>query len=59
MGKWKAFRPGPNAELELYDMEKDTGETENIASSHPDVVKKIKEILKNVRVESDIWPMRG
>ncbi|MEM7475789.1 MAG: arylsulfatase [Planctomycetota bacterium] len=37
-GKWKAVISGKNKPLELYDLEKDIGETNNVAESNPEVV---------------------
>ncbi|WP_298493955.1 arylsulfatase [uncultured Algibacter sp.] len=40
---WKAFRITPNNEepyYELYDLDKDVGETNNIASQHPELIEK-------------------
>ncbi len=58
-GKWKAVRTGlknnPNAELELYDLEKDSSETHNIAASHPEIVEELSEILKNARKDNPIF----
>jgi arylsulfatase A-like enzyme len=58
-GKWKAVKYNvakkPNAEPELYDLSKDPGETQNLASEFPDVVKEMKEIMKNARTESEVF----
>ncbi|MCH7226896.1 sulfatase-like hydrolase/transferase [Verrucomicrobiaceae bacterium E54] len=41
-GRYKLFRPhGAHAGYELYDLEKDVGETENLAVEHPDVVQRL------------------
>jgi hypothetical protein len=42
-GQWKLIYPTRKnrAELALYDIENDPGESENIASRHPDIVKKL------------------
>ncbi len=34
-GRWKLVRPGPDAPLELYDLEVDFAEVSNLASSRP------------------------
>ncbi|GAB3665125.1 arylsulfatase [Echinicola sediminis] len=50
MGKWKGIRRDifkGNMEIELYDLESDPQEQNNIAQSHPEVVTKIAEIMKN------------
>lgn len=46
MGKWKAVRLKPDAPIELYDLDSDIGEQNNIAKSHASVVAKMEAILK-------------
>ena len=49
MGKWKAVKLNvdktPQGETELYDLSKDIGETNNVAASNPEIVKKMEEIM--------------
>lgn len=49
-GEWKAVRvnwnANPEGPLELFDLSIDEGEQTNVASSHPDVVAEITEIMK-------------
>lgn len=45
MGKWKAYRRGLKDKAELYDLSTDPGEKADVASQHPDIVKKMEEIL--------------
>ncbi|UCD50249.1 MAG: arylsulfatase [Phycisphaerales bacterium] len=59
MGPWKAFRSGASGKLELYDLETDLGETNDVADLHPDVVAKIEGYLTNARTESEFWPVKG
>ncbi len=52
MGKWKAIRKNifkGNMDFELYDLETDPTETTDIASSHPDVIARMEEIVQNSR----------
>ena len=56
MGKWKAVCRNMirknNFTFELYDLSEDIGETNDIAAEHPDIIKKVKEIVKKEHVES-------
>jgi len=56
-GDWKAVRQGQGKILELYNLNKDVGETNNIAEQYPEVVKKIEQYLKNCRTDSIHWPL--
>ena len=42
MQHWKAIRPNPKAEWELYDLSKDISEANNIAAAQPDELAKMK-----------------
>jgi len=50
-------RSGPPP-LELYDLEADPGEKHNVAQKHPDVVRRIKEIMKAEHTPSKSFPMK-
>jgi arylsulfatase A-like enzyme len=60
MGKWKGIRlnvrKDPNSPIELYDLSKDIGEENNIASKNPQIVQKIQVAMKESHVESTIFP---
>jgi arylsulfatase A-like enzyme len=58
MGNWKAVRLAKDAPLELYDLAKDPRETTNVASQHPDVVRRIDEYLKTARTDSALFPIK-
>ena len=55
-GAWKVVRPGPDAELELYDLASDPGESRNVADAHPDVVARMEQVLQSARTASPLWP---
>ena len=61
MGKWKGIRKGlqknPDAPVELYDLSKDLGEKKNIADDHPDMVARMKAMMKRSHVPSEMFPL--
>jgi arylsulfatase len=68
-GGWQAVRLGPwkgvrtqlaqKKPLELYDLSKDPGEKEDVASKHPELVAKIEAILAREHVRSELFPLPG
>lgn len=58
MGQWKAVRLSADGPLELYDLEKDLGETTNVAGEHPDIVTRIEACFKKARTDSAEWPIQ-
>ncbi|MCU0458210.1 MAG: arylsulfatase [Bacteroidales bacterium] len=55
-GKYKALRKGMhggNEAFELYDLENDPLETSDISSDHPDIMKKVQEIILKEHRPSD------
>lgn len=54
---WKAIRVNQGA-IQLYDLARDVGETEDVAATHPDVIAKIETYLKDARSESKYWPLK-
>lgn len=63
MGKWKAVRlhadAGPiKATTELYDMDKDPGEKNNVASQYPDIIKKLEAIMDKAHSPSPLFPFK-
>lgn len=57
-GDWKTVTLKPGQKMELYDLANDIGETEDVASQHPDVVARIEAYLKTARTESKEFPTR-
>ncbi|MBT8038617.1 MAG: arylsulfatase [Gammaproteobacteria bacterium] len=48
-GRWKGVRLGEQAKLELYDLQNDIGETNNVAAEHPEVISRIEDFLRSAR----------
>jgi arylsulfatase A len=61
MGKWKGIKlnaaANPNGPIELYDLQTDISEKNNIADKHPDVVAEIKKIMQQQHRESPDFPL--
>ena len=55
-GKWKAVRLKPGAPLELYDLDADPAEAQDVAAANPGVIAKIEQYLKTARTPSERWP---
>jgi len=57
MGPWKAIRTGihkGNLELELYNLEADIREEENVATSHPNLIKEMELVMSREHVTSEL-----
>ncbi len=47
---------GFSGPTELYDLATDIGETSNVAVSHPEIVRKMEEIMEQEHMPSDVFP---
>ncbi|MBN9382141.1 MAG: arylsulfatase [Chitinophagaceae bacterium] len=60
-GKWKAVRlyvhDKPDATIELYDLSRDDGEKNNVAAGHPEVVRRISEMMHEAHRPDKNWPL--
>jgi arylsulfatase A-like enzyme len=58
-GKWKAIRlqvkRDPNGPLELYDLDSDPFENNNVASEYPGITAQMARIMKEAHVDSDVF----
>jgi arylsulfatase A-like enzyme len=59
MGKWKAVRYGIMNETELYNLEIDLYETQDLAAENPDIVRKMEALFEGARTETDGFPFGG
>ncbi|MGY5353235.1 sulfatase-like hydrolase/transferase [Wenyingzhuangia sp. IMCC45533] len=59
MGKWKAVRYGDKFHTELYNLENDLLERNDVSKDYPDVVAKANEILKKESVKNIHYPYSG
>jgi arylsulfatase A-like enzyme len=53
---WKAVRNGSNQPIELYDLKLDRGETRNLAEAHPDVVRRMAQLMQEAVTPSPDYP---
>ncbi len=53
MGRWKGIRQQvakrPDAPIELYDLDRDETESNNVAAAHPEVVRRIEALMRSSR----------
>lgn len=63
MDQWKAVRlnyeEDPEGGFELYNLETDLGETQNIASEHPEIIEKMESIFLEAHTPSEHFKMPG
>lgn len=57
-GEWKAVRPQAGEPLELYNLNTDLSEKENVAKQNPEVVARFENFLKTARTEDPQWPIK-
>ena len=58
-GKWKLVAEGIKGEWELYDMEADRSETNNLAKQHPEAVKKMATHWDKIAKDTHVYPLDG
>jgi arylsulfatase A-like enzyme len=54
-GSWKAVRNKAADKFELYDLDKDIGEENNVAAQHPDVMAKIDAICREAHTPERVY----
>jgi arylsulfatase A len=62
IGDWKGVRRNihrGNTKIELYNLTGDVGETKDLAAQHPDLVKRIEQIMAAQHVPSALFPLKA
>jgi len=57
MDAWKGIRQAASGAFELYDLSKDIGEKNDVATANPDAVTRIERIMRTARTESALFPL--
>jgi arylsulfatase A len=50
------YKPDDESPVELYDMEKDIGQRNNLAAEHPEIVKEMQELLAKIKADGHSAP---
>jgi arylsulfatase len=62
-GKWKGVRKtlfkDPGAAIELYDLETDIAESNDLASEHPEIVLLLDSLMKAAHIPSETFPFEA
>ncbi len=61
-GDWKAVRLNvrenrDNAQVELYNLANDIGEENDVADSHPEILKQMVEFMKKAHIPNEVFPL--
>ncbi len=56
-GGWKAVRNGQDQPVELYDVQYDIGETQNVAARHPEIVARMERIMATASTADPNYPI--
>lgn len=56
-GNWKAVRNGINQAIELYNLDTDAAEANDIAANNPEVVKRAQQIFQQAHQPDPNWPL--
>jgi arylsulfatase A-like enzyme len=59
LGKWKGLRYGVNSKIELYNLNKDESETNDLSGKHPEIIRRISKIFKTSRNQAPAFPYGG
>ncbi len=54
---WKGIRLGKGEEIQLYDLNKDIGESKDVSASYPEIVLKIEKIMQEAYIPDENYPI--
>jgi len=54
---WKGIRLGRGSKIQLYNLETDIGESQDVAAQHPEVVRQIAHLMETTAKPSDRYPI--
>jgi arylsulfatase A-like enzyme len=57
LGPWKGIRLGQGSELQLYNLDTDIGEANDVSDDHPEVVQRIERIMETAVTPSARYPV--
>lgn len=57
LGDWKGLRLGIRGRIQLYDLSRDVGETNDVAPDHPEIVQQIARIMQLAPTASEKYPI--
>lgn len=57
IGDWKVIKMSDDNDIELYNMREDIGETNDVASDHPDIVSQAAKIFKEAHSYNELFPL--
>ena len=59
-GHWKGIRlKRTTAPVKLYDLTSDLAETNDVAEQHPEVVRRIAQIMQDEHVDNQYWKINA
>ena len=59
IGQWKGVRYGIESKIELYNLNNDESETNDLSEEHPEIIARITEIFQSSRNQATAFPYGG
>ena len=56
-GKWKGIRFGQGSKIQLYNLDIDSGEENDMAEQHPEIIMQIDSLMESFLQRSDRYPI--